>query len=168
MVDFNQALGFGDVIRRCDKLDEQGLYWFEEPIAYDNVRGYAQLAHQVHTPLQMGENLLRLARPVHIPSPPAPLPLRHGRPDADRRRHRLAASGQPGRATRGSITLYPEICAHLMRVTPTAHWLEWVDWAQPDPGGADAAGGRASDGVGPTRHGIAWDETAVSKYAVAT
>jgi hypothetical protein len=26
MVDFNQALGYGDAIRRCHELDEQGLY----------------------------------------------------------------------------------------------------------------------------------------------
>jgi hypothetical protein len=24
-----------------------------------------------------------------------------------------------------------EFAAHLLRVTPTAHWLEWVDWAYP-------------------------------------
>ncbi|EEF22729.1 mandelate racemase, putative, partial [Ricinus communis] len=56
MVDFNQALGLGDAMRRCHELDEMGLYWFEEPIAYDNVQGYAQLAQKVRTPLQMGEN----------------------------------------------------------------------------------------------------------------
>jgi mandelate racemase len=27
--------------------------------------------------------------------------------------------------------LYPEVAAHLMRVTETAHWLEWQDWANP-------------------------------------
>lgn len=30
-----------------------------------------------------------------------------------------------------STHLYPEIAAHLMRVTPTAHWLEWQDWSHP-------------------------------------
>src|SRR4030095_17259498 len=30
-----------------------------------------------------------------------------------------------------STHLYPEIAAHLMRVTDTAHWLEWQDWADP-------------------------------------
>jgi len=27
--------------------------------------------------------------------------------------------------------LYPEVAAHVMRVTETAHWLEWQDWADP-------------------------------------
>ena len=30
-----------------------------------------------------------------------------------------------------STHLYPEIGAHVMRVTETAHWLEWQDWANP-------------------------------------
>ena len=30
-----------------------------------------------------------------------------------------------------SSHLYPEVAAHMMRVTETAHWLEWQDWADP-------------------------------------
>jgi len=30
-----------------------------------------------------------------------------------------------------STHLYPEMAGHLMRVTETAHWLEWQDWANP-------------------------------------
>ena len=30
-----------------------------------------------------------------------------------------------------SSHLYPEVSAHLLRVTPTAQWLEWQDWAHP-------------------------------------
>ncbi|MGH6776443.1 MAG: enolase C-terminal domain-like protein, partial [Bradyrhizobium sp.] len=30
-----------------------------------------------------------------------------------------------------STHLYPEAAAHLMKVTETAHWLEWQDWANP-------------------------------------
>ena len=30
-----------------------------------------------------------------------------------------------------STHLYPEVAAHVMRVTDTAHWLEWQDWADP-------------------------------------
>ena len=28
-----------------------------------------------------------------------------------------------------SSHLYPEVSAHLLAATPTAHWLEYVDWA---------------------------------------
>jgi mandelate racemase len=34
MVDFNQGLSLGDALHRCHALDDQGLYWFEEPITY--------------------------------------------------------------------------------------------------------------------------------------
>jgi mandelate racemase len=30
-----------------------------------------------------------------------------------------------------SSHLYPEVSAHLLRVTETAHWLEWQDWVDP-------------------------------------
>jgi mandelate racemase len=30
-----------------------------------------------------------------------------------------------------STHLYPEVAAHVMRVTEPAHWLEWQNWADP-------------------------------------
>jgi mandelate racemase len=36
MVDFNQGLTLGDALDRCHALDSEALYWFEEPIVYDN------------------------------------------------------------------------------------------------------------------------------------
>src|SRR5262245_56544850 len=56
MVDFNQGLPLGDALHRCHALDDQGLYWFEEPIPYDNIAGYAQLTRELRTPVQLGEN----------------------------------------------------------------------------------------------------------------
>src|SRR5437588_659522 len=56
MVDFNQGLSLGDALHRCHALDRQGLYWFEEPIIYDNLAGYAQLTRELTTPVQLGEN----------------------------------------------------------------------------------------------------------------
>jgi mandelate racemase len=65
-----------------------------------------------------------------------------------------------------STHLYPEFSAHLMRVTESAHWLEWQDWADP----ILAEGFEVADGhvVIPLRPGagIAWDEAAVRRYAI--
>src|SRR5262249_19601509 len=36
MVDFNQGLSLGDALARCHALDDERLYWFEEPIVYNN------------------------------------------------------------------------------------------------------------------------------------
>jgi mandelate racemase len=63
--------------------------------------------------------------------------------------------------------LYPEICAHLLRVTPTAHWLEFVDWASPvlaEPLEPRNGALTASNKPG---IGLSWDERAVTKYSVA-
>jgi mandelate racemase len=44
MVDFNQGLTLGEALHRCHALDDRGLYWLEEPIAYDNLAGYVELS----------------------------------------------------------------------------------------------------------------------------
>ena len=64
-----------------------------------------------------------------------------------------------------STHLYPEVCAHLMRVTETAHWLEWQDWANPVL--AEPFEVRDSRIVVPDRPGcgIEWDEKAVRRHA---
>jgi hypothetical protein len=38
-------------------LDEECLYWIEEPIRHDDYAGYAKICTAVHTPMQTGENL---------------------------------------------------------------------------------------------------------------
>ena len=96
MADFNQGLSLGDALRRCRELDDQGLYWLEEPIAYDDLAGYARLTRELATPVQLGENFYGpralLGRP-----PGRGRRLRHARPDADRRGERLAARGRARR-----------------------------------------------------------------------
>ncbi|MEE3288441.1 MAG: enolase C-terminal domain-like protein, partial [Pseudomonadota bacterium] len=56
MVDFNQSLNRAEALVRCHALDDLGLAWLEEPIVYDDLEGYAELARQLKTPLQIGEN----------------------------------------------------------------------------------------------------------------
>jgi len=167
MVDFNQALGLGDAIRRCHELDEQNLYWFEEPIAYDNVRGYAQLAQKVRTPLQAGENyygardLLNFLDSGGVHYAMGDL-MRIGGVTGWMQTAGVAAAA----GVQFSNHLYPEFAAHLLRVTPSAHWLEWVDWACPilaHPLQPEAGALTAPDQPGA---GLVWDEHAVKKYAV--
>jgi mandelate racemase len=167
MVDFNQALGFGDAVRRCHELDDQDLYWFEEPITYDNITGYAQLARSVKTPLQMGENhygprdLWNLAAHGGIHYAMGDL-MRIGGVTGWMRTAGVAAAA----GIQYSNHLYPEFAAHLLRVTPTAHWLEWVDWAHPI---LDSPALPVSGRVTPPNlpgAGLVWDEAAIKKYEV--
>jgi mandelate racemase len=64
-----------------------------------------------------------------------------------------------------STHLYPELSAHLMRVTETAHWLEWQDWAYPilaEP--FKLADSRLSIPMKPGC-GIEWNEAAVKRLS---
>jgi mandelate racemase len=132
MADFNQGLNFADALQRCHMVDDAGLAWIEEPIVYDNLDGYVQLAAQIKTPIQIGENfygprdlytaLQRKACDLVMPDF-----MRIGGVTGWLRAAAIAgAAGIPM-----STHLYPEVAAHVMRVTETAHWLEWQDWADP-------------------------------------
>src|SRR5436190_16021721 len=130
MCDFNQGLSLGDALVRCHALDDQGLYWFEEPITYDNIPGYAQLARELKTPVQLGENFYgprMLYQAVLAGAGDYMMPdlMRIGGVSGWLRA--AAITGAAGIPL--STHLYPEAAAHLMRVTDTAHWLEWQDWA---------------------------------------
>jgi mandelate racemase len=166
MCDFNQGLSLGDALLRCHALDDQGLYWFEEPITYDNIPGYAQLARELKTPLQIGENFYgprQLYQAVLAGACDYVMPdmMRIGGVSGWLRAAGIAsAAGIPM-----STHLYPEIAAHLMRVTDTAHWLEWQNWADPvlqEPFVLENGFLRIPDRPG---QGIAWDEDAVAKFA---
>jgi len=132
MVDFNQGLDLAEALSRCHMIDDHGLAWIEEPIVYDNLDGYARLAAELKTPLQIGENfygpremhkaLQRKACDLVMPDF-----MRIGGVTGWMRAAAIAgAAGIPV-----STHLYPEVAAHMMRVTETAHWLEWQDWADP-------------------------------------
>ena len=166
MCDFNQGLSLGDALVRCHALDDQGLYWFEEPTTYDNIPGYAQLARELKTPVQLGENfygprLLYQAVLAGAGDYVMPDLMRIGGVTGWLRAAAITgAAGIPM-----STHLYPEVAAHLMRVTETAHWLEWQDWANPilaEPFELDRGNLIVPDRPG---QGIEWDEKAVAKFA---
>lgn len=165
MVDFNQGLSLGDALHRCHALDEQGLYWLEEPIAYNNLAGFAQLARELKTPIQLGENFYgprALYQAIAMGCGDYAMPdlMRIGGVTGWLRSAAIAGAA----GIEMSTHLYPEFAAHLMRVTETAHWLEWQDWADP----ILAEPFTPADGFLPVPNrpgaGIAWNEDAVSRY----
>src|SRR6266446_2754514 len=56
MVDYNQALTLAQALERGRALDQEGIYWLEEPIRHDDYAGYATLVRELKTPIQIGEN----------------------------------------------------------------------------------------------------------------
>ena len=132
MVDFNQGLNLAEALQRCHGIDGQGLDWIEEPIVYDNLDGCAQLAAELKTPIQIGENFYgprEMYKALQKKACDLVMPdfMRIGGVTGWMRAAAIAgAAGIPV-----STHLYPEVAAHMMRVTETAHWLEWQDWADP-------------------------------------
>jgi mandelate racemase len=132
MVDYNQGLDLGEALARCHQVDDLGLAWIEEPVVYDNLDGYAQLTAELKTPVQIGENFYGprdLHRALQRKACDLVMPdfMRIGGVTGWLRAAAIAgAAGVPV-----STHLYPEVAAHVMRVTETAHWLEWQDWADP-------------------------------------
>ena len=166
MCDFNQGQTLQEAIWRCHALDDQGLYWFEEPVVYDNYAQSAQLARELKTPVQIGENIYgprsffdavqAQAADLYMPDL-----MRIGGVTGWMRAAAIAgAAGHPM-----SSHLYPEVSAHLLRATETADWLEWRDWGNP----IIAQPFKVVDGhaVVPDRpgNGIEWNEAMVAKYA---
>ena len=65
--------------------------------------------------------------------------------------------------TEMSSHLYPEVSAHLLAATPTAHWLEYVDWANAfitEPLRIVDGCAVANDRPG---NGLEWDEALVKR-----
>ena len=132
MADFNQGLNLGEALQRCHMIDDLGLDWIEEPIVYDNFDGYAQLAAELKTPIQIGENFYGprdLQRALQMKACDYVMPdfMRIGGVTGWLRAASIAGTAGVPMSTH----LYPEVAAHVMRVTETAHWLEWQDWADP-------------------------------------
>jgi len=167
MVDFNQALSVAEALKRARLIDEEGgVDWIEEPIRADDFAGAARLAREIATPIQLGENFMG---PEQMAQASAASACDYVMPDAQRIGGvtgwlRAAALAQ-GAGMEMSSHLFPEVSSHLLAVTPTCHWLEYVDWANP----ILAAPVELKDGkvIIPSQPGTgtAWDEKAVARYA---
>ena len=168
MCDFNQALSVNEAIRRGHLLDEEGgLHWIEEPTRADDFEGNGRIADALLTPVQIGENFMG---PEQMAQALAAGACDYVMPDAQRIGGvtgwmRAAALAQ-GAGLEMSSHLFPEISCHLLAVTPTCHWLEYVDWAEPVL--AEPLVIRDSCVLIPAvpGTGIQWDEKAVKKYAL--
>lgn len=167
MADYNQALSLVAAQERCRALDGEGLHWIEEPVRHDDHLASARLADALRTPIQIGENFAGprdMARAVAVGASDLVMP------DLDRIG---GVTGWQGAAVLADVAeipmsshLYPEVSVHLLAATPTAHWLEYVDWADPilrEPL-------RITDGhaTPPDRpgNGLVWDDEAVARYRI--
>ena len=166
MVDYNQALTTLDAVTRARALDDEGIYWIEEPVRHDDFGGCAKVATAARTPVQIGENFSQvydMERALDVRACAYVMPdlERIGGVTGWRRASALAAEARIPMSSH----LYPEASAHLLAATPTAHRLEYVDWINP----LLAEPLKIVDGMaipsGRPGIGLTWDSAAVRKYA---
>ena len=166
VADYNQGLDLGEALQRCRALDGEGLAWIEEPMRYDDLNGHARLARDIGTPVMLGENFYgprAMQEAVQAEACDLVMPdlMRIGGVTGWLQAAAIAdVAGLPM-----SSHLYPEVSGHLLRVTPTRHWLEWQDWAHPvlaRPFEVRSGELHLPDVPG---NGLEWDEDAVAHYA---
>jgi mandelate racemase len=129
MVDYNQCLTPAEAMERLHVLDGEGLTWVEEPTLAHDYQGHAQICREAKTPIQCGENWWGLQDLGHAIGASA---SDHIMLDVMKIGgvtgwlHAAAMANAHGLQV--SSHLWPEISAQLLCVTPTAHWLEYMDW----------------------------------------
>ncbi len=168
MVDYNQALSVPEAVLRGRAIEGEGIAWIEEPIRHDDFAGCAEVARALAIPVQLGENFSQ----VHdMEKALAAAACDLVMPDLERiggvsgwlQARDLARS----RGVRMSSHLYPEVSAHLLAVTPTAHWLEYVDWANAilaEPLRIENGFAVLAEGPG---NGLDWNPDAVRRYRMS-
>lgn len=57
MVDANMAWTTDEALERGRRLEQFGLYWYEEPTIPEDVAGHARLAREMQAPIAIGESL---------------------------------------------------------------------------------------------------------------
>ena len=167
VTDYNQGLTVAEAKQRIAALAAHNLGWIEEPVAFEDYAGLAELRAISATPIQGGENhwgpndmaKAIQARALDVVMIDA---MKIGGITGWIEASSLAqAAGWPV-----SSHLFPEASAHLLCADPGAHWLEWVDWANPilqDP--YEVKGGTVTPPERPGM-GLEWNEDAVARYAV--
>jgi mandelate racemase len=166
MIDFNQSLGPAEAIDRIARLSPYDLHWVEEPVAQENLQGLAAVRRESSISIQAGENWWfprGFAEAIAAGASDFIMPdlMKVGGVTGWMR---VAAQAEAASIPMSSH-LFAEASAHMLAVTPTAHWLEVLDLGRAilaEPlqivdGSVTARG---------TGLGLSWNEAAVAKYSV--
>jgi mandelate racemase len=166
MVDFNQSLDPSEAIGRIDRLAAYDLHWIEEPVPAENLTGHARVRATSPISIQSGENWWfprGFAEAIAAGASDFIMPdlMKVGGVSGW-----LRVAGQADAASIPmSSHLFAEASAHMLSVTPTAHWIEYLDLAR----SVLAEPVEIIEGTITARgHGIglSWNEKAVAKHLV--
>jgi mandelate racemase len=165
MVDYNQSLDPVEALRRINALASFDLTWVEEPVEAEDVAGHAQVRAKSPVPIQTGENWWfprDMQKSIAARASDFAMidVMKIGGITGWLRAMALAeAASLPV-----SSHIFVEASAHTMAVTPTAHFVEYLDTASAilrEPV-LPADGKVVPRGPG---LGMDWDEKAVARYA---
>jgi mandelate racemase len=166
MVDYNQSLDPAEACRRIERIREHDLLWVEEPVLAEDLAGHARVRAATGVRIQTGENWTfpdQMEKAIRAGASDYAMPdvQKIGGVTGWMKAATLAeAANLPV-----SSHVFVEASAHLLAVTPTAHWLEFMDKAGPllrEPVTVAQDGTVTARGPG---LGMEWDESAVKRYA---
>jgi mandelate racemase len=166
MLDFNQSLNPSEASRRIDRLAPYDLHWIEEPVPAENLAGHAKVRATSPTSIQSGENWWfprGFAEAIASGASDFIMPdlMKVGGVTGWLR---VAAQAEAASIPMSSH-LFAEASAHMLAVTPTAHWIEYLDLAR----AIVAEPVEIVDGTITARGhglGLSWNEAAVARYLV--
>jgi mandelate racemase len=133
MVDYNQSLNPVEASQRIARIAEFDLCCLEEPVRAEDLEGHARVRASSSIPIQTGENWWfprDMARAIVAGASDFAMldVMKIGGVTGW-----LSAIGQAEAASLPvSSHIFVEASAHLLPVTPTAHWLEYLDLAGGD------------------------------------
>jgi mandelate racemase len=166
MLDYNQSLDPAEATRRIARLAAYDLHWIEEPVAAENLEGHAKVRETSPISIQSGENWWfprGFAEAISASASDFIMPdlMKVGGVTGW-----LRVAGQAEAASIPmSSHLFAEASSHMLAVTPTAHWIEYLDIAR----AIVAEPVEIVDGTITARGhglGLSWNEAAVAKYLV--
>ena len=166
MLDFNQSLDPTEASRRIARLAAYDLHWIEEPVAAENLEGHAKVRETSPISIQSGENWWfprGFAEAISAAASDFIMPdlMKVGGVTGWLR---VAAQAEAASIPMSSH-LFAEASSHVLPVTPTAHWIEYLDVAR----AIVTEPVQIVDGTITARGhglGLSWNEAAVAKYLV--
>jgi mandelate racemase len=166
MVDYNQCLSPAEALARLRVLDTEGLTWVEEPTLAHDYAGNSLVTREARTPIQCGENWWGTLDLQHaIDARASDFVMADVMKVGGVTGWVRAASMAQAKAIEMSNHLWPEVSARLLCCTPTAHWLEYIDWWSPvlsEPLPIEKGMAIVGDRIGT---GVEWNEDAVRRFA---
>jgi mandelate racemase len=166
MLDFNQSQSSASAVERIRRLQDFDLTWVEEPVAAEDLVGHRAVRERVRpVPIQTGENWwFPLGMANAIAAGASDLAMVDIMKIGGITGWMSAMAQAEAAALPLSNHTFVEPSAHVMAVSPTAFWFEYLDIA----GAVLTERLLPVDGMVTARGpglGLDWDETAVARYA---